>query len=95
MDKAHERRFELLGLAALVSAWGVAGFLSAASGYTDALYEPDYTIQHVPEGGVLAQGGFQRGDTVVAVEGIPVEDLGMYSRWPRSLIRGPGESRAP
>jgi len=92
MDKAHERRFELLGFAALVSAWGWGGFLSAPAGYTDALYEPDYTIQSVPDGGILAQGGFQQGDTVVAVESIPVEKLGMYSRWPRSLAREPGES---
>jgi hypothetical protein len=29
---------------------------------------------------------------VVSVEGIPVVELGMYSRWPRSLARAPGES---
>ncbi|NJD18908.1 MAG: PDZ domain-containing protein [Gemmatimonadetes bacterium] len=92
MDKAHERRFELLGTAVLLTAWGLAGFLFNPSGYTDALYEPDYTIQNVPEGGVLAEAGFQQGDTVVAVEGIPVEELGMYSRWPRALSRRPGES---
>ncbi len=92
MDKAHERRFELLGLAVLLTAWGGAGFLTRAGGYTDALYEPDFTIRHAPEGGVLAEASFQVGDTVVAVEGIPVEEVGMHSRWPRSLSREAGES---
>jgi len=91
MDKAHERRFELLAIAVLLTAWGGAGLLTERSGYTDALYEPDYTIRHVPLGGVLAEAGFQVGDTVVAVEGIPVQELGMYSRWPRSLSRRPGD----
>lgn len=92
MDKAHERRFEFLVYAALVTAWGVAGLVFNPSGYTDALYEPDYTIRHVPEGSPLAEAGFQVGDTVVAIEGIPVQELGMYSRWPRSLSRRPGET---
>jgi membrane-associated protease RseP (regulator of RpoE activity) len=94
MDKAHERRFELLGLAVLLTAWCGAGLLTDTGGYTDALYEPDYTIQNAPAGSVLAEAGFLPGDTVVAVEGTPVEELGMYSRWPRSLSRGPGESLA-
>jgi hypothetical protein len=92
MDKAHERRFELLAVAIALSAWGGFGFLGNDSGYTDALYEPDYTIQSVPQGGSLEEAGFLPGDTVVAVEGIPVGELGMYSRWPRSLSRRPGES---
>jgi hypothetical protein len=92
MDKAHERRFELLGIAALLTLWGSFGLLGDDAGYTDALYEPDYTIRHAPEGSVLADAGFLPGDTVVAVEGTPVEELGMYSRWPRSLSRRPGES---
>lgn len=92
MDKAHERRFEFLVFAVLLTAWGGAGHFTDRSGYTDALYEPDFTIRHAPAGGVLAEAGFQVGDTVVAVEGIPVEELGMYSRWPRSLSRRPGET---
>jgi hypothetical protein len=91
MDKAHQRRFELLGIAVLLTAWGGAGLLTRRSGYTDALYEPDYTIQQVPRGSALAEAGFQVGDTVVAVEGIPIQELGMYSRWPRSLSRRPGD----
>lgn len=92
MDKAHDRRLELLAAAVLLSLWGIAGLLTDRAGYTDALYEPDYTIAHVPQGGVLDEAGFQVGDSVVAVEGIPVEELGMYSRWPRSLSRRPGEA---
>lgn len=92
MDKAHQRRFELLAVAVLLTFWGGTGFLGDRSGYTDALYEPDYTIQNAPPGSVLAEAGFHAGDSVVSVEGIPVEQLGMYSRWPRSLSRRPGES---
>ncbi|HSW29387.1 MAG TPA: hypothetical protein VLH75_07815 [Longimicrobiales bacterium] len=92
MDKAHERRFEFLALAVPLTLWGGFGLLGDVAGYTDALYEPDYTIQNVPEGGVLAEAGFLPGDTVVAIEGTPVEQLGMYSRWPRSLSRRPGEA---
>ena len=92
MDKAHERRFELLIAAVLVTLWGGWGLLGERSGYTDSLYEPDYTIREAVTGTVLEEAGFQPGDSVVAVEGIPVEELGMYSRWPRSLARRPGET---
>lgn len=87
------RRALVLIAAAACITWGIAGFVSRLNaGYTDALFEPDYTIRHVPEGGPLGDAGFQVGDSVVSVEGIPVTDLGMYSRWPRSLTRRPGES---
>jgi len=92
MDKAHERRFEFLGLAILLTVWGGTGHLTDRSGWVDALYGPDFTIRHAPEGGVVAEAGLQVGDTVVAVEGVPVGELGMYSRWPRSLSRRPGET---
>lgn len=78
--------------AAALTAWGLVGLLGPAPGYTDALFEPDYTISFVPPGGPLEEAGVQTGDSVVAVEGIPVQELGMYSRWPRSLARRPGES---
>jgi hypothetical protein len=71
---------------------GVLSLLGRGDGYTDALFEPDYTIPWIPPGGPLANAGFQPGDSVVSVEGIPVEELGMYSRWPRSLARAPGET---
>jgi hypothetical protein len=87
------RRTLVLVAAAACITWGIAGFVSRLdAGYTDALFEPDYTILHVPEGGPLDEAGFQSGDSVISVEGIPVTELGMYSRWPRSLARRPGES---
>jgi hypothetical protein len=76
----------------LLSAWGVVGVFGPRDGFTGALFAPDYTIPYVESGRPLDQAGFQAGDSVVAVEGIPVEELGMYSRWPRSLARQPGES---
>jgi len=92
MDKAHQRRYEILAAATLLTLWGLGGLLFNPGGYTDALYEPDYVIRHAPPDGVLAEAGFLEGDSVVAVEGIPVEALGMYSRWPRDLTRAPGDS---
>ena len=92
MDKTYQRRPGFLSLAILVTLWAAWGFAEGNRGYTDALYDPDYTIRHAPPGGVLAEAGFQAGDSVLSVEGRAVEALGMYSRWPRSLSRSPGDS---
>jgi len=92
VDKTYDRRYGFLALAILLTGWGLFGLLGDTRGYTDALYWHDYTIPVVPAGGVLEEAGFQPGDSVVSVEGIPVETLGMYSRWPRWLSRSPGES---
>lgn len=75
-----------------LTVFGLLGVFGRGEGYTDALFEPDYTILHAPEDGPLAEAGLLPGDSVVSVEGIPVVDLGMYSRWPKSLARAPGES---
>ncbi len=82
----------LLAAATILTVSGLLGVFGNNAGYTDALFEPDYTIAYVPSDGPLAEAGFQPGDSVISVEGIPVVDLGMYSRWPRSLARAPGES---
>jgi len=82
----------VLTAAVTLTALGIWNLVGPRGGYTDALFEHDYTIPMVPPGGPLAEAGFQPGDSVVSVEGIPVVELGMYSRWPRSLSRAPGES---
>jgi hypothetical protein len=86
------RKAVFLAAASILSVSGLARVFGDATGYTDALFEPDYTILHAPPDGPLAEAGFQPGDSVISVEGIPVVELGMYSRWPRSLARAPGES---
>lgn len=85
-------RGRLLALAVALTGFGALGLFHGSEGYTDALYWPDYTIPEVPPGGPLEEAGFLSGDSVVSVEGIPVTTLGMYSRWPRSLSRRPGET---
>jgi hypothetical protein len=76
-----------------VFVWGVAGhFDRQGTGRFDPLYETDYTIQRIRDGGTHTTAGLQPGDSVISVEGIPVVELGMYSRWPRSLSRRPGDS---
>jgi hypothetical protein len=92
LPPAYRLRFWFLLAACALTAWSAVGTFGNDSGYTGALYWPDYTIPYVEPGGVLDAAGFQPGDSVVSVEGIPVEELGMYSRWPRSLARRPGES---
>jgi hypothetical protein len=82
----------LLTVASFLTLYAMLGVFGRRDGYTDALFEPDYTILHAPEDGPLAEAGFQSGDSVITVEGMPVQELGMYSRWPRSLARSPGES---
>jgi hypothetical protein len=92
-DPSRRRRNTVfLTAAVLLTVSGALSLLGNTSGYTDALFEPDYTLQTVPPDGVLAEAGFLPGDSVITVEGIPVAELGMYSRWPRSLARAPGES---
>ncbi|UCG85509.1 MAG: hypothetical protein JSW71_16465 [Gemmatimonadota bacterium] len=88
------RRVRLLLVVALaLTLWAVAGFFQRLQyGYTGAIYSPNYVVEFVPPDGALDQAGFQAGDSVISVEGTPVERLGMYSRWPRSLNRRPGES---
>lgn len=88
----RHRTFAIVASIAIV-AWGTAGYFDRLdNGRYDPLFEPDYTIQYAPEGGTHALAGFQIGDSVISVEGVPVVELGMYSRWPRSLSRQPGES---
>jgi len=90
--RAVRARPWLLVLGSGVTLWAVAGVAWAPASAPEVLFEPDYTILHVAPGGPLEAAGFLRGDSVVSVEGIPVSELGMYSRWPRSLARQPGES---
>ena len=92
-DTTHRRRIGMLLAAVAISIWGIVGFVDGlGDGYTNALFEPNYVMGRVEEGGPLYEAGFQPGDSAVSVEGIPIVDLGMYSRWPNSLDRRPGES---
>jgi hypothetical protein len=94
-DAKSVARHRVIASTAVIAivAWASAGFIDRSGrGRFDPLFEPNYAVLHAPEGGTLALAGFQPGDSVVSVEGIPVTELGMYSRWPRSLSRRPGEA---
>jgi hypothetical protein len=89
----HRTRLGAVVATLAIAIWTIAGGMDRRDdGFAGPLFEPDYSILHVPEGSPLDEAGFQPGDRVVSVEGIPIESLGMYSRWPRSLSRRPGES---
>jgi hypothetical protein len=89
---SRNRRVPAVVFAVLLTLYGLLGLVGGSGGYTDALYWHDYTLPQIPPGGPLDEAGLLPGDSVVSVEGIPVEELGMYSRWPRALSRMPGET---
>ncbi len=79
------RRALLLTLAVAITAWGVLGFFDRQQrGRAEFVYDTEYIVMVMPDGPAAA-AGMQDGDRLVSVEGIPVEDLPLYSRWPRSL----------
>jgi hypothetical protein len=87
------RRALLLTLAVAITAWGVLGFFDRQQrGRAEFVYDTEYIVMVMPDGPAAA-AGMQDGDRLVSVEGIPVEDLPLYSRWPRSLSARVGESR--
>jgi hypothetical protein len=89
----RERALMLVG-AVVITAWGALGFYQGLrSGFSGGLYDPDYRVPGVRPGGLADRSGFEAGDRVISVEGQPVEELGMESRWPRSLAPRIGESR--
>jgi len=74
--------------------WGSIGlYHNAKFGFSGGLYTPDFTVPASSPASEAAKAGLLPGDRVVSVEGIPVEKLGMESRWPRSLSPKVGESR--
>jgi hypothetical protein len=92
MERPFQRRLEILAVAVLFTLWGGAGFVADDRGHTEAPYGPDYVVGEVAAGTTLEEAGFRAGDRVTTVEGRPVGELGMPSRWPRSLSREPGET---
>jgi hypothetical protein len=88
------QRALLLAGALVITAWGSVGlYLGLNSGFSGGLYDPEYRVPAVRRGGLADKSGFKAGDRVISVEGRPVEELGMESRWPRSLVPRIGESR--
>jgi len=91
---AKRRMALLLAAAVALTAWGTVGFFERLDdGWGAYTYSPDYIVNFVEPGGPGDQAGLQNGDRVISVEGIPVEQLPLYSRWPRSLAPRVGESR--
>ncbi len=84
----------MLAVAAAITVWGSVGLYQGLnSGFSGGLYDPDYRVVGLWRGGLADRSGFKSGDRVISVEGRPVEQLGMESRWPRSLTPGIGETR--
>lgn len=84
----------LLVTAIALVAWGAVGLVQGMdSGFTGGLYDPEYRVPGVLPGGAAEKAGFKAGDRVISVDGIPIEELGMESRWPRSLATKAGQSR--
>jgi len=87
------RKALLLTAAAAITAWGILGFVDRRGhGRGEFVYDLEYNVMVMPDG-PAAEAGMQDGDRMISVEGIMVEDLPLYSRWPRSLGARVGESR--
>ena len=83
----------LLAASIAVILWGAFGLYQGLhSGFSGGIYDPEYLVPGVFPGGLADKSGFQAGDRVISVEGIPIEELGMESRWPRSLSPRIGQS---
>jgi hypothetical protein len=84
----------LLILAVALVAWGGVGLWQGLhAGFTGGLYDTRFVVPEVPPGGLAEQAGFKAGDRVLTVEGVPVERLGMESRWPRALRPRVGQAQ--
>jgi hypothetical protein len=93
MGLAVLERWWMLGAGVALAAWGAVGFYQGLGrAYSEGLYDPEYRVPGVLPGGTAHRAGFKAGDRIVSVDGRPVEELGMESRWPRSLRRQPGQT---
>lgn len=94
-DRLSQRcRWFLCALAIALVAWGSLGLYQGLNhGFTGGLYDPDYKVVGVYPGGLADRSGFKVGDRIISVDGTPVEQLGMESRWPRRLATSIGQSR--
>ena len=96
MDKPTSSRLAVILLIVFLAliAWGVAGFIDRRdAGWGAFTYSPDYVVNPVEPGGAADRAGLRAGDRMISVEGIPIEDLPLYSRWPRSLQANADETR--
>ena len=94
MDALRMKRRRLLVLAAAIGllAWcGFGVYRRQNGGFTGGLYDPEYRVPGVIPGGWADRSGFMAGDRVISVEGRPVEELGMESRWPLGLAPRVGQ----
>jgi hypothetical protein len=90
---AKRPELTLLVVAVAITIWGIVGFFEHQdNGWGAYTYSPDYIVNFVEPGGAGDEAGLQIGDRVISVEGIPVEELPLYSRWPHSLAPQVGET---
>lgn len=84
----------ILVVAAALLLWGVLGVIDRRdAGWGGYVYSPDgYIVEGVEPDGAAEAAGLREGDRVVSVAGIPVEELPLYSRWPRDIAPRGGET---
>ena len=88
------RRQILLLVACLaITTWGIVGLIQRPTqGWGGYVYNLEYVVEGTEPGGPADLAGLRAGDRVISVAGIPVEELPLYSRWPRALAPRAGET---
>jgi hypothetical protein len=90
----ERQRALMLAVAIIIVAWGSVGLYQGLNtGFSGGLYNTEYRIVQSGRGSLAERSGLKPGDRVISVEGRPVEELGMESRWPPSLVPRAGQSR--
>ena len=82
----------MIAVAVVLFAWGSFGFFERLQHGRGGFTYFNNAINYVGREGAAEKAGLQVEDRVVSVEGIAVEDLPLYSRWPRELSPRVGES---
>jgi hypothetical protein len=81
----------LVATSLVLAAWGIVGLVQRPGvGRSGFMYRLDNVVEIVTPGSGADRAGLKPGDRLLSVDGRPVEQVPMQSRWPRTRV---GETR--